>query len=125
MGRLVILLTLAVLALVPSAARAQSTIAGRVTDASGAVVPGATVEVSSPALIEQVRSAVTDEQGRYAVVELRPGTYNVSFSLEGFKKIRREAIEVASNVTVPVNATLELGTVTEMVTVAGTTPLVD
>jgi len=69
-------------------ARAQTatsgTIAGAVRDISGAVLPGVTVEASSPALIEKVRTVVTDAQGRYSIVELRPGTYTVTFTLPGF-----------------------------------------
>jgi uncharacterized protein (DUF2141 family) len=75
------LLALACVLLVPSAATAQQTsaIAGIVRDTSGAVLPGVTVEAASPALIEKVRTVVTDDQGRYNIVDLRPGTYAVTF----------------------------------------------
>src|SRR2546425_10526229 len=78
----------------PALASAQqaSGIAGAVTDASGAVLPGGTVEASSPALIEKVRTVVTDGEGRYNVVDLRPGTYTVTFTLPGFTTVRREGI---------------------------------
>ena len=76
------------LLLLPGTAAAQSTIAGAVRDTTGAVLPGVTVEVSSPVLIEKIRTAVTDGQGRYSVVELRPGIYVVTFALTGFRTVR-------------------------------------
>src|SRR5437667_2412036 len=88
--------------LVPSFGYAQlgaSGIAGVVRDASGAVLPGVTVEAASPALIEKVRTAVTDEQGQYRIVDLRTGTYTVTFTLTGFAPVRREAVELAANFT--------------------------
>ena len=63
--------------LLPAVAAAQASISGLVQDTSGAVMPGVTVEASSPALIEKMRSAVTDGSGRYSIVDLRPGTYTV------------------------------------------------
>ena len=78
------LLFVAIVALtLPSLAHAQS-IAGVVRDASGAVLPGVTVEASSSALIEKTRSAVTDDRGQYQIIDLRPGAYKVTFSLAGF-----------------------------------------
>jgi len=76
-------IVVALFALLPSAAHAQASITGVVKDTSGAVLPGVTVEASSPALIERVRTSVTDESGRYRIVDLRPGTYTVSFTLTG------------------------------------------
>jgi hypothetical protein len=114
-----------VLALLPRVAAAQSTIAGLVTDTTGAVLPGVTVEASSPALIEKVRSVVTNADGRYSIVDLRPGEYSVTFTLRGFSTVKREGINVASNVTVPVNAELRVGAVSETVTVSGVSPVVD
>jgi uncharacterized protein (DUF2141 family) len=89
-GRAVRRLALAVLLLVPAAAAAQQSgsIAGIVRDATGAVLPGVTVEASSPALIEKVRTVITDEAGQYRIVDLRPGVYAVSFALPGFATIR-------------------------------------
>src|SRR6476620_1459925 len=87
----------------PSRGWAQSTIAGLATDASGAVLPGVTVEAASPVLIEGVRSAVTDASGRYSVVNLRPGVYSVTFTLTGFTTVKRETLEVPANVSVPLN----------------------
>src|SRR5918997_1887866 len=87
----------------PAVAAAQtSTIAGTVRDASGGVLPGVTVEVSSPALIEKVRSAVTDGEGRYSIVSLRPGTYSVTFSLPGFGSVKRDGVELTSDFTATV-----------------------
>jgi hypothetical protein len=111
--------------LLPGVASAQSTIAGLVTDTTGAVLPGVTVEAASPVLIEKVRAVVTNNDGRYSIVDLRPGRYVVTFSLPGFSAYRREGIEVAANVSVPVNAELRVGTLEETITVTGATPVVD
>src|SRR5882757_4528731 len=100
------LLLLTGLVLIPATARAQSSIAGVVKDTSGAVMPGVTVEASSPALIEKVRSVVTDGQGQYKIVDLRPGVYAVTFTLPGFNAVKREAVELPSNFTATVNADL-------------------
>ena len=78
-------------------------ITGTVRDASGAVLPGVSVEASSPALIETVREAVTDGTGQYRIVELRPGTYAVTFALSVFAPVRREGIEVTGSFTATVN----------------------
>ena len=92
--RVSIRVALAILAVcfLPSLAFAQASITGVVRDASGAVLPGVTVEASSPALIEKVRSAVTDSAGQYRIEDLRPGAYTVTFSLTGFSSVRREGI---------------------------------
>jgi hypothetical protein len=104
---------------------AQSTLAGVVRDTTGAVLPGVSVEAASPVLIEKLRSVVTDGEGRYSIVDLRPGTYNVTFSLAGFNAIKREGIEVAANVTVPISIELRVGSLEETLTVSGQTPVVD
>src|SRR5262247_3360161 len=109
----------------PGVAAAQSTIAGAVRDTTGAVLPGVTVEAASPALIEKVRSVVTNGQGRYSIVDLRPGLYAVTFSLPGFQTVRREGIEVVADATVPINAEMRVGAVEETITVSGATPVVD
>ena len=114
-----------VLLLLPASAFAQATIAGTVRDASGAVLPGVTVEVSSPALIEKVRSAVTDGTGQYRVEDLRPGTYDVTFSLSGFSTLKREGVELSGVFTAQINADLKVGAVAETITVTGETPIVD
>ena len=95
--------------LTPAAAYAQASIAGTVKDASGAVLPGVTVEASSPVLIEKVRSAVTDGTGQYKIIDLRPGTYSVIFTLTGFSTIKRENIELTGSSTATVNADLTVG----------------
>src|ERR671936_494395 len=102
------LIILACIAFIPHPALAQQTsaIAGVVRDTSGAVLPGVTVEASSPALIEKVRTVVTDDQGQYKIVELRPGTYAVSFTLPGFRTVKRENIELTTGFTATVNADL-------------------
>lgn len=116
---------LALLALLPAAARAQSAIAGAVKDTSGGVMPGVTVEAASPALIEKVRTAVTDEQGLFRILELRPGTYTVTFTLTGFNTVRREGVELPADFTATVNAEMRVGALEETVTVTGEAPLVD
>ena len=100
-------------------------IAGTVRDASGGVLPGVTVEASSPALIEKVRTVVTDGEGQYKIIELRPGTYTVAFTLPGFSAVRREGIELTTGFTASVNADLKVGNVQETITVTGETPVVD
>src|SRR6185295_1945417 len=92
---------------------------------SGAVLPGVTVEAASPALIEGKRVAVTDGQGRFSIVDLRPGVYTVTFSLEGFNRAVRDGIELSSNFTATVDGTLSVGSLQESVTVSGAAPLVD
>jgi hypothetical protein len=115
------------LLLVPATAGAQerASIVGQVTDSTGAVLPGVTVEVSSPALIEQTRNAVTDAAGRYAIIDLRPGTYVVTFSLLGFSKVRREGIVLEGAFAAQVNVALAVGALEETVTVSGASPVVD
>ncbi len=106
-------------------ASAQSALAGVVKDASGGAMPGVTVEAKSPALIEGVRVATTDDQGQYRIVDLRPGVYQVTFTLAGFAVATREGIELRANFTAPINAELRVGTLEETVTVSGATPVVD
>jgi hypothetical protein len=125
MRRLLQFITVSTCILAPSAAFAQAAITGTVRDTSGAVVPGVTVEASSPELIEKVRTAVTDGAGRYRIENLRPGIYAVTFTLTGFSGFKREGIELTGSFTATVNADLRVGTVEETVTVTGETPVVD
>jgi hypothetical protein len=111
--------------LAPAAASAQSAISGVVHDTSGGLLPGVTVEASSPALIEKVRSVVSDSQGRYSVVDLRPGVYTVTFALPGFSTLVRDDIELPSNFVATLNAELAVGSLEETITVSGGAPLVD
>jgi len=113
------------LALVPSAAFAQASIVGVARDASGAILPGVTVEASSPALIEKVRTVVTNGVGQYSIQDLRPGTYTVTFSLTGFNTVKRDDIVLTGSFIATVNADLRVGGVQETVTVSGEAPLVD
>jgi hypothetical protein len=110
-----------------SDARAQVTasIAGSVKDATGAVLPGVTVEAASPALIEKVRTGVTDSSGEYKIVDLRPGTYTVTFALTGFSTVKREGLELSSGFTATVNGELRVGSLEETITVTGASPIVD
>jgi hypothetical protein len=109
----------------PATARAQSAFAGVVKDATGAVLPGVTVEASSPALIEKVRSVTTDANGLYRIENLRPGTYTITFNLPGFSAVKRDGVELPSNFTSTINADLKVGAMEETVTVSGQSPVVD
>src|SRR6266542_1297974 len=111
--------------LLPAAAFAQAVITGVVKDGSGAVLPGVTVEASSPVLIEKVRSVVSDATGQYRIVDLRPGTYDVSFALAGFSTFKREGIELSGTFVATVNADMKGGALAETITVTGETPIVD
>ncbi|HEY1301995.1 MAG TPA: carboxypeptidase regulatory-like domain-containing protein [Vicinamibacterales bacterium] len=106
-------------------AQGQTAIAGIVKDATGAVLPGVIVEASSPALIERSRSVVTDSQGQYKIIDLRPGVYSVVFTLQGFNTFRRDGIELTTAFTAQVNADLKVGSLQETVTVTGESPIVD
>jgi hypothetical protein len=96
-----------------------------VSDESGGVLPGVTVEAASPALIEKVRSAVTDAQGRYTITNLRPGAYSVSFSLAGFNTVKRDGLSLPDNFTATMNASLKVGELQETITVTADSPVVD
>ena len=109
----------------PAGAFAQGSIGGVVKDGSGAVLPGVTVEAASPALIEKVRSVVTDGSGQYRIVDLRPGAYRVTFTLTGFSTVVREGVVLAGSFAATVNADLKVGAVTETVTVTAESPIVD
>ncbi len=113
----------------PSWASAQSqttgAIGGTVRDVSGAVLPGVTVEAASPALIEKIRTAVTDDQGNYKITDLRPGSYTLKFSLAGFGTVNREGLLLTTGFTATANAELKVGTFEESITVSGSSPVVD
>ena len=122
----VAVLAFAIVVSLPATALAQTSgIAGVVKDTSGAVMPGVTVEATSPALIERVRTVTTDSQGQYKILDLRPGTYMVSFILPGFSTLKREGIELPATFTATVNADLRVGALEETVTVTGASPVVD
>jgi len=102
-----------------------ASITGTVQDSSGAVLPGVTVEVSSPALIEKTRTTVTDSSGQYRIEQLRSGPYVVMFSLAGFNTVRREGIELSGSFAATVSVEMRVGALEETVTVAGESPTVD
>jgi hypothetical protein len=114
----------AAVVLLPTLVHAQS-LAGTVRDASGAVLPGVTIEAASPALLEKVRTAITDGTGQYRLENLVPGTYTVTFSLAGFVTVRREGVEVSGAQVITIGADLRVGGVQETITVTGETPVVD
>src|ERR1700723_3693223 len=106
------LLALLCLSIAPVVAYAQgATIAGVVKDTSGAVLPGVTVEAASPALIEKVRTVFTDGSGQYKIVDLRPGTYTVTFTLASFNVVVREGIVLTGSFVATVNASLGIGAI--------------
>jgi len=120
--RLVLLFALIIL---PVAAHAQATIAGTIKDASGAVLPGVSVEASSPTLIEKVRTAVTDGTGQYRLINLPPGSYALTITLQGFTTVRREGLELTAAAVTTIDVEMRLGSVEETITVTGATPIVD
>ncbi len=122
LGRLVVV---SFVLLAPALAAAQSTITGVVRDTSGAVLPGVTVEASSEVLIERVRATVTDSDGVYRLIDLRPGTYNLSFALPGFASFKRSGLLLPAEFTATINAELRVGAIEETVTVTGESPVVD
>jgi hypothetical protein len=111
--------------LLPATVFAQASLTGTVRDASGGVLPGVTVEAASPALIEKVRTGVTDGSGQYRIVDLQPGTYTLTFTLPGFNTVRREAIELTGNQTLTIPIEMRVGGLQETITVTGETPVVD
>jgi len=112
--------------LLPSLAFAQkASLAGTVKDTSGAILPGVTVEASSPVLTEKVRSVVSDATGQYRIIDLDPGTYQVTYSLPGFTKIVREGVQISGSAVFTINAEMRVGALEETITVTGETPVVD
>ena len=120
-----VLFAVVTLVMVPASLWAQGAITGVVKDASGAVLPGVTVEAASPVLIEKVRSVVSDDTGQYRIVDLRTGTYSVTFTLPGFSTVKREGIELSGTFVATINADLKVGALAETITVTGETPIVD
>jgi hypothetical protein len=118
-------LTLVCVLLLPATALAQASLSGTVRDGSGGVLPGVTVEASSPALIEKTRSAVTDASGQYRIVDLRPGTYSLTFTLTGFSTVKRDNIELTGSQTLTIPVEMRVGGIEETITVTGESPVVD
>src|SRR4051812_15268144 len=112
-------------ALIPASAYAQASLAGVVRDASGAVLPGVTVEAASPVLIERTRTTVTDGSGQYRIIDLRGGTYTVTFTLSGFSSVKRDGVQLAGESVSVVNIEMRVGAVQETVTVNADAPTVD
>ncbi|NOT45951.1 MAG: carboxypeptidase regulatory-like domain-containing protein, partial [Acidobacteria bacterium] len=125
LSRFVVALVWAAVVLAPSLVFAQASITGTVRDTSGGVLPGVTVEAASPVLIEKVRTVVTDGNGRYQIVDLRPGAYTVTFSLPGFNTVLRDGVTLAGSAAVSVDADMRVGALEETITVTGEAPVVD
>ena len=121
----VVLFLAAALLLLPAVASAQGSLTGTVRDESSAVLPGVTVEASSPALIEKVRAAVTDSSGQYRITGLNPGTYSLTFKLTGFNVVKRDGIELGGTATLTIPVEMHVGSLEETVTVTGESPVVD
>src|SRR5262245_51902499 len=111
--------------LLPAAAFAQASITGTVKDTSGAVLPGVSVEAASPVLIEKVRTAVTDGSGRYQLIDLRPGTYVVTFTLAGFNTVKRDNVVLSGSAPASVDGEMRVGSLEETITVTSEAPVVD
>src|SRR5262245_12163906 len=111
--------------LLPAIVYAQASLTGIVKDTSGAVLPGVTVEAASPVLIEKARETVTDANGRFQIVELRPGTYTITFSLAGFNTVKRDGVVLSGSAASNVDAELRVGSLEETITVTGEAPVVD
>ena len=114
-----------VLTFLPALSFAQSGIAGVVKDATGGALPGVTVEATSDVLIERTRTVVTDGEGQYRFINLRPGTYSMTFALEGFATVKRDGIQLPADFVASINADLRVGSLEETLTVTGDAPLVD
>ena len=108
-----------------ASAQDSSIIVGVVRDSSGGVLPGVSVEAASPVLIERIRTVVTNDQGQYRIVDLRPGRYTVTFSLVGFNTYKREDVDLPASFTITVNADMKIGGIEETLVVTGQSPLVD
>jgi Carboxypeptidase regulatory-like domain len=111
--------------LLPALASAQSAINGTVKDSSGATMPGVTVEASSDVLIEKVRSVVTNERGVYQLLDLRPGTYSIVYTLPGFTTFKRDGVILPTSFTATIDVELKVGELAETITVTGESPVVD
>src|SRR6266853_3918593 len=118
-------LAILVVLLLPATVFAQASLTGTARDASGAVLPGVTVEAASPALIEKTRTAVTDGSGQYRITDLRTGTYSITFVLPGFTTVKREGVELAGTQVITIPVEMKVGGVAETITVTGETPVVD
>src|SRR5206468_12313833 len=104
---------LAAAVLLPSLAFAQGTLTGTVRDESGGVLPGVTVDASSPALIEKVRTALTDSAGQYRITGLNPGRYSLTFRLSGFNIVKREGIELSGTAALTIPVEMRVGAVAD------------
>src|SRR5579864_6219787 len=119
-----ILQGVAILLMFASVARAQSSISGQVRDTSGAAMSGVTVGAASEALIERSRTVTTNAEGRYSIVDIRPGTYTMTFAMQGFSSVKQQ-VEVPANVAVPVDATMQVGSIGQTVEVQARVATVD
>ena len=117
-------LAIVLLATPAQAQTSQGRIAGTVADPQGAVLPGVTVTATSPSLIG-VRTTVSQGDGSYMFPAMPTGTYKLTFELEGFKRVERDNIQVVLGNTVSFDAQLQVGGLTESITVTGDSPLVD
>ena len=122
--RITLAATLFTLSIAASSAAQDGVITGRVIDPSGAVLPGVSLSLTSPSVMG-VRTAITDDQGGYRFGLLPPGVYTLKFELQGFNSVIREGVQLTAGFTSTLNVTLEVGAVSEAITVAGSSPLID
>src|SRR5689334_19484063 len=120
-----LILVVSMSAVLPVAAFAQASIAGTVKDASGAILPGVTVEAASDVLIERARTTVTNGSGQYQIIDLPGGTYAVTFSLPSFQTMKRDNVALIGSFTATIDAELSPGNIAEVVTVTANAPIVD
>jgi hypothetical protein len=123
----VVVLALVALFATSALASAQSQtgeIFGKVTDSTGGVLPGVTVTVSGPVLLQPL-TAVTGATGTFQFPRIEIGTYSVKFELAGFKTVVNEGIKITVGFSAAVNAQLGISTVQETITVTGESPIVD
>ncbi|MEZ5283459.1 MAG: carboxypeptidase regulatory-like domain-containing protein [Vicinamibacterales bacterium] len=126
MGRLLGMVVALAAAAAPAAAQVQTgSILVRVQDEQGAAVPGATITISSPALVAGTSTGVSDSNGVNRFPSLPPGTYAVRIELSGFRPLQRENVAVLTGQTTPLDLTLTVATLAETVTVTGSSPVVD
>jgi len=124
--RILVLASLALLMAAPLAhAQTTGSITGTVTDTSGALLPGVTITLTSDRLIGGPQNQISDSNGAYRFDRLVPGSYNVKFELQGFRTVDRPDVRINAAFVATINGKMEVGAVSETITVTGESPTVD